>query len=167
MRAAADRDPIGIAGDDAHRFDRYAKPFGHELRKTCLMPLALRHYADHELHRAFQQHDKLRLLARHAGRDVDIGADPDAAAFATLSCFAAARLEPRPVAELERQIHGADVIAVVIFDVERIVIWQFLFGHEIAAADGDAIQTKLARGEIDQPLDHEDHFRPAGAAIGP
>ena len=42
MRAAADRDPIGVAGDDAHGFDRHAKPFGDELGKTRLVPLALR-----------------------------------------------------------------------------------------------------------------------------
>ena len=37
---------------------------------------------------------------------------------------------------------------------------------EIAAAQFDAIETELARGEIDQPLHHEHHFGPPGAAVG-
>ena len=83
--------------------------------------------------------------------------------------FASARrrLKPCPVAEFQRQIHAADIIAVVVFDAERIFVRQFLFGHEIAPAQRDAIVAAFARGEIDQPLHDEDHLGPAGAAIGP
>ena len=81
--------------------------------------------------------------------------------------FGAAPLEACPVAELERHIHAADIVAVVVFDAERIFVRQFLFGHEILAAQRDAIEAAFARGEIDQPLHDENHFRPAGAAIGP
>src|SRR6516165_3213011 len=167
MRAAADRDPVGIAGDHAHGFDWHAKPFGDELGKTRLMTLALRHHADDELDHTFRQHNELYFLARHAGGNVDVSADADAAILAAPTRFAAALLEARPVAELERHLHGADVIAIVVFDARRIAIRQFLFGHEIAAANGNATEAELARGEIDQPLDHENHFRPARAAIRP
>src|SRR5262249_47025240 len=150
---------------DAYGFNRHAKPFGDELRETCLMTLALRHHADDEFDGTFRQHNEFCLLAWHTGGNVDISADADAAISAALSRFAAACLEARPVAELERQVHGADIIAVVIFDAKRIAVWRFLLGHEIAAADSDAIEAELVRSEIDQPLDHENHFRPAGAAI--
>ena len=85
MRAAADRDAIGIAGDEAHGLDRHAEPFGDELREARLVALALRDDADDKLDEAVGRHRDFRFLARHAGRDVDVIADPDAAIFAALS----------------------------------------------------------------------------------
>src|ERR1700747_3502810 len=126
MRAAADRDPIGVAGDDAHGFDRHAKPFGDELGETRLMTLTLRHHADDKLDDTFRQHQEFRLLARYAGGYIDVVADTDAAIFAALSRFAAALFETGPVAKLQRRIHGADVIAVIVFDAKWIPIRQFL-----------------------------------------
>ena len=46
MRAAADRDAVGVAGHEAHAVDRHAEPFGDELREAGLVSLALRHGAD-------------------------------------------------------------------------------------------------------------------------
>ena len=84
MRAAADRDPVGVAGDEAHALDRHAEPFGDELREARLVALALRDDADDELDEAVGRHGDLGLLARHAGGDVDVIADADAAIFAAL-----------------------------------------------------------------------------------
>jgi len=167
MGAAADGDTVGVAGDKAHRIDRHAEPFGDELREACLVALTLGRNADDELDEAFGRHRDLGLLARHTGRNVDIDADADAAMLATSFRFGAAAPEARPVAELERQIDAANIVAVVVFDAERIFVWQLRLGDEIAAADGSAVEAELAGGDVDQPLHDEDHLRPAGAAIRP
>ena len=96
MGAAADGDAIGIAGDEAHAFDRHAEPFDDQLGKARLVALALRGDADDEFDEAFRRDRDLGLLARHAGRDIDIIADADAAVFAALLCLGAAALEARP-----------------------------------------------------------------------
>ena len=110
-----------------------------ELREARLVALALRHDADDELDEAVGLHRDLGFLARHAGRDVDIIADADAAIFAALARLGAARLEAGPVAELQRRIHAADIIAAVVFDAERIFVRQLLFRHQVAAAERDAV----------------------------
>src|SRR5207248_7654548 len=118
MRAAADRDPIGIAGNDAHGFDRHAEPLSDKLGEARLMALALRHHANHELDDAVGENRELRFLAPHTGRNIDVSTDRNAAISAALARLAAALLEARPIAELERRVHGADVIAVVVFDTK-------------------------------------------------
>src|SRR5204863_7706576 len=94
MRAAANRDAVRVAGDELDAVDRYAEPFGHQLREAGLVALALRGRADDDLHgaahRAFRLHRDLGLLARRAGRGVDVIGDTDAAAFAPLACLLAA-----------------------------------------------------------------------------
>src|SRR5712675_2380388 len=86
MRAAADRDAVGVAGDQLDAVDRHAEPFGDQLREAGLVALALRRGADHNLdgaaHRAIRLHRDLGLLARRAGRGVDVIGDADAAALA-------------------------------------------------------------------------------------
>ncbi len=88
MRAAADRDEVGIAGDEAHALDRHAEPFVDELREARLVALALRHDADDEIDKAVGRHRDLGLLARHAGGDIDVIGDADAAIFAALARLA-------------------------------------------------------------------------------
>src|SRR4029077_7708252 len=90
----------------------------------------------------------------------------DAAILAALFCLGTAAPEARPVAEFQRQIHAADIIAVVIFDAERIFVRQLFFSYEVAPAQGDPVIAAFARREIDQPLHDEDPLRPSGAAIG-
>ena len=167
MGAAADGDAIGVAGDEAHAFDRHTKPFDDQLGKARLVPLALRGDADDQFDESFRRNRDLGLLARHARGDIDIISDADAAIFAALFRLGAPALEALPVAEFQRQIHAADVIAVVVFDAERIFVRQFLFGHEIAPPQRHAIVAAFARGEIDQPLHDEDHLGASGAAIRP
>src|SRR5262249_56933876 len=129
MRAAAARDAVGMAGEAVQDVDRHAEPFGDELSEAGFVTLALRHYADNEFDDPVGPHGELRLLARHAGRNIDIGAHRNAATFAALSRLAAALVEARPVAELERHIHGADVIAIVVFDTKWVPVRQFLLRH--------------------------------------
>src|SRR3984957_2216620 len=165
MGAATDGDAIGIAGDEAHAFDRHAEPFDDQLGKARLVALALRGDADDQFDKTLGRNGDLGLFAGHAGRDIDVIAAAGAAALAAFFGFGAAALEARPVAEFQRQIHAADIIAVVVFDAERIFVRQFLFGHEIAPAQRYAVVAAFARGEIDQPFHDEDDFRPSGAAI--
>src|SRR6516162_3154588 len=159
MRAAADRDAIGVASDKMNGFDWNAKPFGDELREARLVPLALRYDADHDFDDPFGQHGDFGFLARHAGGDVDVIADADAAIAAALSRLRAALFKAGPVAELQRRVHSADIVAIVVFDAKRIFVRHLLFGHEIAAADGDTVESAVARGKVDQPLHDENHFR--------
>src|ERR1700719_5278527 len=100
--AAADGDAIGIAGDEAHAVDRHAKPFDDQLGKARLVALALRGDADDQFDKTLGRNGNLGLFARHAGRDIDVIADADAAALAAFLGFGAAALESLPVAELER-----------------------------------------------------------------
>src|ERR1700731_1127786 len=118
MGAAADGNAIGVAGDEAHAFDRHAKPFDDQLGKARLVALALRGDADDQFDEVFGRNGNLGLLARHAGGDIDVITDADAAIFAALFGFGAAALKTLPVAEFQRQIHAADIIAVVVFDAE-------------------------------------------------
>src|ERR1700739_197779 len=118
MGAAADRDPIGVAGDEAGRLERHAEPFADELGEARLVALALGGDADDELDGVVGLHRDLGFLARHAGRDIDVVAAPHAAIFAALLGLGAAALEAGPAAELERGVHGADIVAVVVFDAD-------------------------------------------------
>ena len=69
MRAAADRDAVGVAGDEAHAVDRHAEPFGDQLGEARLVALALRHGADHQLDDAVGLH---RDLGRSRGTPVAV-----------------------------------------------------------------------------------------------
>src|SRR5690242_20555440 len=86
MRAAADRNAIGVARHELHRIYRHAEPFGDQLRKARLVALPLGCRADDDFDRAadraFRLYGHLGLFARRAGRGVDIIGDPDAAVLA-------------------------------------------------------------------------------------
>src|SRR5436853_5018056 len=101
MRAAADRHPVGVAGHQPHAIEWHAEPFGHELREAGLVPLTLRHGTDHDLDdaavSALGLHRHLGLLARRAGRGVDVIGDADAAALTMPSRLFAPRRETFPV----------------------------------------------------------------------
>src|SRR5262249_33500278 len=47
------------------------------------------------------------------------------------------------------------------------LVRHLLHRQEIAAAQLDAVETELVRGDVDQPLHDEHHFRPPGAAVWP
>ena len=167
MRAAADRDPRGVAGDEPDAVERHAEPFGDQLREAGLVPLALRHGADRDLDDALGLHHHLGLLARRAGRGVDVVGDADAAAFAARLRLGAAGREAGPVAEPQHPLHAVVVLAAVVDHAERVGVRHRAFRHEVAAAQLDAVDAGLLRGEVDQPLHDEHHLGPARAAIGP
>ena len=166
MSAAADRHPVGVAGHEAHAFDWHAEPFGDQLRKARLVPLPLRGDADHHLDGAFGQNRDLGFFPRHAARGVDVVGDAHAAALAAFFRLGAAARETRPVGELKRARHDGGIVAAVVFHAERIFVRHLRRGHQIAPAKLDAIEAELARGDVDQPLDDENDFRPSGTAVG-
>ena len=166
MGAAADRNHVGVALDQADRFDRDAEPFRHALRKAGLVALAARQRADHDVDAAFRLHGDARVFARRAAGRLDVVGKPDAAQLPAPLGFAAALAEAVPVGQRQGAVHRFRVVAAVIGHAERIGIGLRRGGNEVAAPQLDAILSKLLRGEIDQPLDHEHRFRPAGAAIG-
>src|SRR5580692_11184325 len=139
MGAAAEGDTVGVAGDKTDAVARHAEPLGDELRKARLMTLALRSDADDQLDEAVGRHGDLGLFARYAGGDIDIGCDTDAAALAALLGFLGAGLETFPVAKIERHVHGADIVAIIVFGAERIPVRQLFLGHEVLAAERDAV----------------------------
>src|SRR5579872_1314781 len=114
MGAAADSDAIGIAGDHMHAVEWHAEPFGDELGEAGFVALALRGDADHQFDDALRLDHNLGFFARHAGRDIDVIGDADAAAFAALFRFAATLRKAGPVAEFQRRLHGGEVIAAVV-----------------------------------------------------
>src|SRR5581483_11364151 len=143
MGAAADGDTIGVAGDHMHAVERHAEPFGHELGEARFVALALRGHADHQLDDAFRLDHNLGLFARHAGRDIDVIGDPDAAAFSALFRLAATARKAGPIAELERRVHRGDVIAAVVLHAERIFVRQLSLFDEVAPAQRNAIEAML------------------------
>ena len=58
------------------------------------------------------------------------------------------------------------MIARIILQHHRGFIGKGVEGDEVAPPDLDAIDTEIARCDIDQPLQREGGFRTAGAAIG-
>ena len=166
MRAAAFLDDVGVAFDDVHVVERHAKPFGDALREGGLVALPARERADHDIDAALRMHGDIGALARIAAGGFEITAQPDAAQLLALARLGAALLETLPVAELHRALHHRAIGAVVVGDALRILVGKGRRRNEIAPAQRDAIEAVLARGFVDQPLDHVNHFRPAGAAIG-
>src|SRR5438552_18935173 len=71
MRAATDRDAIGVARHELHRVDRHPEPFGDQLRKARLVALPLGCRADDDLDgaadAALRLHGHFGLLARPRG----------------------------------------------------------------------------------------------------
>ncbi len=74
--------------------------------------------------------------------------------------------EARPVRCGQRLFQAAFRIAAVIFDHDRRLIGIRLLGNHVAAADLGLVDAEIARGDVDQPLQHEGRLRPPGAAIG-
>ena len=64
MRAAAETDDVGVAGDHIDRFDRDREHGADDLRETCLMPLPALPGADHDLDAALGGNRDLAAFAR-------------------------------------------------------------------------------------------------------
>ena len=151
---------------DVHVVERHAEPFRHALRERRLVALPARQRADHDVDAAVRMHGDVGALARIAAGRFEVAAEPDAAQPLALARLGAALLEALPVAELHRALHHRAIGAVVVGDALRVLVGKCRRRNEIAPAQRDAIEAVLKRCFVDQPLDHVDDFRPAGAAIG-
>ena len=58
------------------------------------------------------------------------------------------------------------VAAAVVAHADGVAVRHGVRTDQVLAPQLDAIEAELGRRDIDQPLDHERHLRPAGAAIG-
>ena len=166
MRAAADRHPVGVAGDEPHTVERYAEPFGHQLRKAGFVALPVRHRADDDFDNALRQHRHFGAFARRAGRGIDVIGDADAAVSAAPCGLGPPGREPGPVAERQHPRHRLVVFAAVIDHAERVGVRHGGFGDEVAAAQFQPVEAALTCGAIDQPFHDKDDLGASGAAIG-
>src|SRR6185437_8260023 len=156
MRAAADRDALGIMRDVIDALERHAEPGVDELREAGLVALAAIHRTKHQLDAAARFHRYFGALAREAAGDLDVIADADAAQLAILSRFRLTRGKAPPVGEVERGIHALLVFAVVVGLADGVGIGEGVLRDEILAPQLDRIEAALIGGEIDQPLDDID-----------
>ena len=168
MSAAADRHPVGVAGHEAHAFDRHAEPFGHQLREARLVALGPARRADHHLDGALGQNRDLgsfraarRSRCRRSWRRRCRGA------CRVFSPRRGGAGNPSQSASVKRARHDGGIVAAVVGPCRTdFCTASRLRGHQIAPAKLDAVEAALARGEVDQPLDDEHHLGPAGAAVG-
>ena len=165
MGAAADGSEVGIAGDQPDLLEADTEPFDDELGEARLVTLAGRQRAEHDVDAAVGTHRDLGALARHAGVELDVVGEADAAVPATLARREAALLEPVPVGPGDHAILGGRVVAAVVDEAERVAIRHRVTRHEVAPPQRHAIEAVPARRDVDQPLDHEHDLRPARRAI--
>src|SRR5216117_356773 len=116
--AAADGSEVGIAGDQSDLLEADTEPFDDELGEARLVTLAGRQRAEHDVDAAVGTHRDLGALARHAGVELDVVGEADAAVPATLARREAALLEPVPVGPGDHAILGGRVVAAVVDEAE-------------------------------------------------
>src|ERR1700730_5507726 len=157
---------VMVAGKQPYLFDWDTEPLVEQLSEARLVPLSIRYGADDDVDAAIGVYSELCALARNAGCSIHVVSDANATIFAESPGRGLARRKPVPISKHQRLFHDIVIGAAVIDHPERICVRHLLLRHEIAAAQFDAIETELARGDIDQPLHHEHHFGPPGAAVG-
>ena len=111
-------------------------------------------------------HRDARLLARRADRGFDVVRQSEAEQLAAPFGLAAARRKSLPIGDIHRPIHVLFVAAAVIEHADGIAVRHGFRPHQVFAPQRDAVDAELVGRGIDQPLDGEGHFGPAGTAIG-
>ena len=166
MRAAAGAHHVGVAHDDADAFDRHVQQVRDHLREAGLVALAGRLGADDDVDAAFRLDGDAGLLLGRADRGLDVVGQPKAEQLAALLGLAPPRRETVPVGNAHGEVHVFLVAAAVVGHADGVAVGHGFGPHQIAAAQADAVDAEFGRGNIDQALDGEGHFRAAGAAIG-
>ena len=133
VRAASDRDNVGIMGDDADSFERNAQPVGHELGKTRLVSLAARQRADHDVDAAIRVDKNFRPLARHSACCLDIVGNPNSAQAPMPRGPPAALRKSAPICQRKGLVHGLLIGAAIIGQAQWIGVRHRGDRHEIAA----------------------------------
>ena len=78
-----------------------------------------------------------------------------------LTCF-----EAVPIGETHGKIHVLGIAPAVVEHADSIAIGHRPRPHQIASAQGDAINAELLGRDVDEPLERKRDLRPAGTAIG-
>src|SRR5439155_20200541 len=97
VRASADGRHVGVPGDQAHLVQLDAEPLGEELREARLVALAGRLRAHHDVDAALGPHGDLGALVRHAGVELEVVGQADAAVTTAPAGLGPPRLGPGPV----------------------------------------------------------------------
>src|SRR5262249_23324106 len=95
-----------------------------------------------------------------------VGGYAEAAQLAPAGRLATARLKPRVIGCLQREIQGREIIAAVVLQRDRGLVRVGVLGDEIAAAQLGRIHADFVRREIDDALEQERRLGASGAAIG-
>jgi hypothetical protein len=130
---------------------------------------ALPHLVDGREHldHAVGQHAHRHALGQVvAAGPLEEGGDAQAAQPALLLALGAARLEAVPVGLRQRLVHHVLEAADVVGLAHRVLVGHLLGPDEVAPAQLHAVDARLARGLVHQPLHGVDRFGPAGAAVG-
>ena len=178
--AHAELHAVGIAEHDVDILEGHAELLGDDLRKGRLMALAVIVRADQHRDLAGRMHAHRGALIEAAARTeppgearrrkaagLDIGGDSRARGICPCCAEAALRMpKPFDVGRDQRAVEAAHRIAGIVLHQHRRLIGIGLLRDHVAAADLDAVDAHLAGRDIDDALDHEGRFGPAGAAIG-
>ena len=160
-----------VARDDPHVFDIDAEHVGDELREHREVPLPLRADAGRAAHLAARLDRDARTFVRaDAGAfDVTRDADADVPPFGAQPRLLVAN-ELLVADDLGRLLERRQVVAAVvnerrgILKHDLVIHRKLVRSDQVALANLDAIDAKLARGEIEQPLADEHAVLPAGAS---
>src|SRR5262250_924546 len=132
-----------------------AEPLDEELREARLVPLSRRERTEHQIHPSFRLDGDVRTLARIARVELEIVRDTDPTIAPACPSLGTTLLEPVPVGEFDGAIESRPIVTAVVDDADGIPIRHGAGGHEVPATEREAVEPVPARGEVDQPLDHE------------
>ena len=166
MRAAAEADPVGVAGDEIDRRDRHAEQGRDDLGKARLVTLAVGLGADDDLDPARRGYRDFGPLARRPDRGFDIVRQTQSEQPASRLRLLPARRKAAPVGVAHREVHIGFVGAAVVARADRVAIGHHLRPDQVFSAQFDAVEPQLSRRLVDQPLDRIGHLRTARTAVG-
>ena len=106
------------------------------------------------------------LVHDHGAGPFDIGRKPAAVELAALLGLGLARRKAVPVGGRQRLGQEEVEVAGIVLLAHRRGVGHLCGRHEVAPAQFGRIHADLARRRVHQPLEVEQAFRPAGAAIG-
>ena len=169
-RGAAHRN--GAAGERAHTrghlrritkahlnvVDVDPEPVGNDLRERRVVPLAVRGRTAPGDHAAVRAHRDPRALPAAPGA-LDVHRDPGADRASLLA--ATLRLGTQ---QLDRQIQAALVVARVVGEPERAVVWKD--ADQVAPPQLNPVEAQLAGCHVDRALEQVGRLGPTRAAIG-
>ena len=151
--AAAEAYEVGVTGQDAYRLDLEPEPRRRNLGEARLVSLARGLGADHDLDDPVRAHRHPRLLARRAGRGLDVVGQTEPEQLAARPRCGAAPADAAPVGEAHRERHVFGVPPAVVDHAQRVGVGHLGLADQVAAAELDAVDARRVGGEIDQPLD--------------